>query len=151
MQLESIKFTYVLSTNRYSPPPFFFFSFLEAPRVTLVVAGQRLVELSWTVKPCSPTHPIKGYVVRLANKTGIYQVNSSGMACRVTDLKPYTEYNVSVRAIKEVGYGRWSNVTTTRTVMAGKVNFSYAGVLRVSNYLTVGVAKKFLLGVSTYP
>lgn len=93
--------------------------FLEAPRVSLVEVHKTAIHVRWTVKSCSPTHHIKGYIVQLAGRT--HEVlNSSSLEAKYTvnNLKPYTEYSISVRAIKQVGYGMWSNITT-RTAIAG--------------------------------
>jgi hypothetical protein len=43
----------------------------------------------------------------------------------LTNLKPYTEYNVSVRAIKQVGYGVWSKKKTIKTNTAGIFIYKY--------------------------
>ncbi|XP_031550963.1 Down syndrome cell adhesion molecule homolog, partial [Actinia tenebrosa] len=93
-------------------------SFQEAPRITSVDVSERSISLRWTIKPCSPTHPITGYEVKLADTTKPYVKFTNTSEWTIYNLKPYTKYNVSIRAVKQVGYGVWSIVTTIRTAIA---------------------------------
>lgn len=97
---------------------------LEAPHIMVDLVSERSIKLSWTVKKCNPAHLIVGYTVKLEDKTGMYKKNFSepeGYTGTINNLKPYTEYNVSVRTISKAGNGVWSNITTTRTTIASKV------------------------------
>ncbi|XP_031551959.1 receptor-type tyrosine-protein phosphatase F-like [Actinia tenebrosa] len=87
----------------------------EPPRMEFI-PNKRSITLTWTYKKCSTTDHITGYLVKVENRT--HKAIGDDLSYNVTDLKPYTEYNVSIKAIKQVGHGVWSNVTTIRTAIA---------------------------------
>jgi hypothetical protein len=94
------------------------------------------IEVSWTIKPCSPTHLITGYVVKGENRTSTSEANCHKTTCRLTNLKPYTEYNVSVKASTQVGYGVWSKTNKTKTTIAGMIFLLLTIFTSISKYPT---------------
>ncbi|XP_031551960.1 Down syndrome cell adhesion molecule homolog [Actinia tenebrosa] len=88
----------------------------QEPPLVHFIPYKRSINLTWTYEKCSPTYHITGYLVKVENRN--FRVIGDDRRYAVTNLKPYTEYSVSIKAVTQVGYGAWSNVTTIKTAIA---------------------------------
>lgn len=94
--------------------------FKEAPRVT-AVPGQKSVSLSWIIIPCSLLN-ITGFTIRLDGKKD-FKVDDKEHKYQLKQLKPYTEYNIAVKAETLKGNGIWSDVKRIRTTIASRLKW----------------------------
>ena len=84
--------------------------------------------ISWDVVPCSKQKkPITGYLLYYTNTTFSDTINITGGERRshtLTELRPYTNYTVTVAAYNDVGTGPTSDNRIQQTEQAGQLVYS---------------------------
>ena len=90
--------------------------------------------VSWDEVPCSGQNgPITGYLLYYTNTTFSDTINITGgenRAYTLTELRPYTNYTVTVSAYNDVGTGPTSDNRIQQTEQAGQLVYSL--LIRVS-------------------
>ena len=85
--------------------------------------------VSWNEVPCiGQNGPITGYLLYYSNTTFNDTVNIRGDDRQyiLTELTPYTNYTVTVRAYNDAGIGPTTNDTIQQTVEFGKYTLIFA-------------------------
>ena len=84
--------------------------------------------ISWDILPCSEQNgPITGYLLYYTDRTFSDTVNIVGGESRsytLTELRPYTNYTVTVAAYNDAGIGSTSDNRTQQTRQAGQLVYS---------------------------
>ena len=115
-------FNYILMINSLSeptsPPENIVFSSVEA----------RSMIVSWDEVPCSGQNGlITGYLLNYTNTTFSDTINITGgenRAYTLTELRPYTNYTVTVSAYNDVGTGPTSDNRIQQTEQASQLVYS---------------------------
>ena len=101
--------------------------------------------VSWDELPCSGQNgPITGYLLHYTNTTFSDTIDITGgvnRACILTELRPYTNYTVTVSAYNNVGTGPTSDNRTQQTEQAGQLVYS----LLIHNSHDVFISQNLLL------
>ena len=88
----------------------------------------RSLNVSWDEVPCSEQNgPITGYLLYYTNTTFSDNVNITGGENRLytlTELRPYTNYTVTVSAYNDAGTGPTSDNRIQQTEQAGQLVYS---------------------------
>ena len=84
--------------------------------------------VSWDKVPCSGRNgPITGYLIYYTNTTFSDTNNITGgenRSCILSELRPYTNYTVTVSAYNDVGTGPTSDNKIQQTEQAGQLVYS---------------------------
>ena len=87
-----------------------------------------IMTISWNEVPCSGQNgPITGYLMYYTNTTFSNTINITGGENRsytLTELRPYTNYTVTVSAYNDAGTGPTSDNRTQQTEQAGQLVYS---------------------------
>jgi len=91
--------------------------------ITFSSVEARSLIVSWDEVPCSGQNgPITGYLLYYTNTPFSDTINLTGGENRsytLTELRPYTNYNVTVSAYNDVGTGPTSDIRIQQTEQAG--------------------------------
>ena len=102
-----------------SPPENIIFSSVQA----------RSINISWDeVPPSGQNGPITGYLLYYTNTIFSDTINITGRKNRsyiLTELRPYTNYTVTVSAYNDVGTGPTSDNKTQLTKQASQLVYDY--------------------------
>ncbi|XP_031554030.1 lactadherin-like [Actinia tenebrosa] len=93
----------------------------QAPFVT-AVPFQRYIRLSWILpNPTVKEGAISGCLIELNNQSSIMTISAGHQASpfTLTNLKPYTNYDVRMSVKNMVGQGLWSKYLHIKTTIAG--------------------------------
>ena len=86
------------------------------------------LNISWDeVSRCRQNGPITGYLLNYTNTTFSDTINITGgenRAYTLTELRPYTNYTVTVSAYNDVGTGPTSDNRIQQTEQAGQLVYS---------------------------
>ena len=92
--------------------------------VSLSMVTPRTALVTWTsYSPGEDEAPTTSITVRYQNSTTPYHVAilpGSSSSKELTNLKPFSKYNVTVMASSMLGDGLWSNAVTFETLTASK-------------------------------
>ena len=92
--------------------------------------------VSWEELPCSEQNgPITGYLLYYTNTTFSDTINITGgenKSYTLTELRPYTNYTVTVAAYNDGGTGPQSDNRTQQTEQAGQLVYSLLANVDVS-------------------
>ena len=92
---------------------------------SLVVLSAWDIEVSWSVPSFNGYTPLTGYDVQYTTSLNSQwaqvptPLSSSTFATIISNLNPYTVYNVRVRARNKIGAGLYSAIASTKTLQAG--------------------------------
>ena len=107
--------------------------------------GARSLIVSWDEAPHSGQNgPITGYLLYYTNTTFSDTINITGGENRsytLTELRPYTNYTVTVSAYNDVGTGPQSDNGIQQTEQAGQLVYS----LLIHNSYDVFISQNLLL------
>ena len=101
---------------------------LAPENITFSSVEARSMIVTWDEVPCSGQNgPITGYLLYYTNTTFSDTINITGGENRsytLTELRPYTNYTVTVSAYNDVGTGPTSDNRIQQTEQAGQLVYS---------------------------
>ena len=105
------------------------YSFFLAPEnITFSSVEARSMIILWDAVPCSEQNgPITGYLLYYTNTTfsdTIIIIGGKNRSYTLTELRPYTNYTVTVSAYNDAGTGSTSDNRTQETEQAGQLVYS---------------------------
>ncbi|XP_038049619.1 receptor-type tyrosine-protein phosphatase delta-like [Patiria miniata] len=106
----------VVRTEEGAPPP---------PRIFVVVTVSRFtLQLQWN-PPEPPSGVLSAYQIKYWASSldessadtiePLFDMTSQVHRYTITELRPYTDYNIQIRAKNGAGYGEWTEIITSRT------------------------------------
>ena len=85
------------------------------------------MSISWNEVPCiGQNGPITGYLLYYTNTTTVNITGGHNRQYILTELTPYTNYTMTVRAYNDAGIGPSSNETIQQTVEFGKYTLIFS-------------------------